>query len=313
MPAQFGLQLPSFSFPTRADENVFDVGREITQTAEELGFDSVWLMDHLFQIPVVAAETDPLPECWSALAALAACTTPVELGHLVLGLGFRNPALLAKIADTVDEISGGRLILGVGAGYHELEYRAFGFPYDHRYSRFEEALHIVHGLLRNGEIEFVGKYSQARDCVLRPRGPRPEGPPIMIGTTGHNEEELAVLHEAATNIPIVFAPNFSVGVNTLFWLTRHAARILGNERFDIEVTEMHHRHKIDAPSGTARRLLEILNEETKTSYQDNVTHGRVGITGRSEERRVGKSVDLGGPRTIKKKKPPPPPPPPSSR
>jgi len=117
---------------------------------------------------------------------------------------------------------------------------------------------------------------------------------LVIGTTGHNQEELAVLHEAATNIPIVFAPNFSVGVNTLFWLTRHAARILGNERFDIEVTEMHHRHKIDAPSGTARRLLEILNEETKTSYQDDVTHGRVGITGARPNPQIGMHSLRGG-------------------
>jgi len=102
---------------------------------------------------------------------------------------------------------------------------------------------------------------------------------LVIGTTGHDEKELAAIHEASNKIPIVLAPNFSVGVNTLFWLTRHAARILGNDRCDIEVTEMHHHHKIDAPSGTARRLLEILNEETGTSYEDDVSHGRVGITG----------------------------------
>ena len=90
---------------------------------------------------------------------------------------------------------------------------------------------------------------------------------LVIGTTGHDENELAAIQDASGKIPIVFAPNFSIGVNTLFWLTRHAARILDNNRFDIEVTEMHHRHKIDAPSGTARRLLEILNRETDTSYQ----------------------------------------------
>jgi alkanesulfonate monooxygenase SsuD/methylene tetrahydromethanopterin reductase-like flavin-dependent oxidoreductase (luciferase family) len=86
----------------------------------------------------------------------------------VLGLGFRNPALLAKMADTVEEISNGRLILGVGAGYHELEYRAFGYPYDHRYSRFAEAIQIVHGLLRDGRIDFRGKYHEAWECELKP-------------------------------------------------------------------------------------------------------------------------------------------------
>ena len=117
---------------------------------------------------------------------------------------------------------------------------------------------------------------------------------LVIGTTGHDEKELAAIHEAATRIPIVFAPNFSVGVNALFWLTRHAARVLDNEIFDIEVTEMHHRHKIDAPSGTARRLLDILNEETGTSYQDDVAHGRVGITGARPNRQIGMHSLRGG-------------------
>ena len=88
-------------------------------------------------------------------------------------VGFRNPALLAKMADTVEEISGGRLILGLGAGWHEPEFTAFGFPFDHRVDRFAEAVTIISGLLRNGHIDFEGTYHQARDCELRPRGPRP--------------------------------------------------------------------------------------------------------------------------------------------
>ena len=117
---------------------------------------------------------------------------------------------------------------------------------------------------------------------------------LVIGTTGHDEGELAAIQEASGKIPIVFAPNFSIGVNTLFWLTRHAARILDNDRFDIEVTEMHHRHKIDAPSGTARRLLEILNGEMDTSCQDDVSHGRVGITGARPDRQIGMHSLRGG-------------------
>jgi 4-hydroxy-tetrahydrodipicolinate reductase len=102
------------------------------------------------------------------------------------------------------------------------------------------------------------------------------GTHLVIGTTGHTDEERAFIHEAARKLPIVFASNYSVGVNTLFWLTRKAAQILTQDRFDIEVIEMHHKHKIDSPSGTARTLLEILNEETHTSYQDDITHGRFG-------------------------------------
>jgi 4-hydroxy-tetrahydrodipicolinate reductase len=120
------------------------------------------------------------------------------------------------------------------------------------------------------------------------------GTRLVIGTTGHSDAERAVIYEAAKTIPIVYAPNFSIGVNTLFWLTRHAARILGNDHFDIEVTEMHHRHKIDAPSGTARRLLEILNEETNTSYNDDIVHGRFGLTGARPGIEIGMHTLRGG-------------------
>lgn len=118
--------------------------------------------------------------------------------------------------------------------------------------------------------------------------------PLVIGTTGHDEAQRAEIHEAARQIPIVHASNFSVGVNTLFWLTRHAARILDQDRFNIEVIEMHHRHKIDSPSGTARTLLEILNEETGTSYQHDVTHGRVGNIGARPPRQIGMHTLRGG-------------------
>lgn len=118
--------------------------------------------------------------------------------------------------------------------------------------------------------------------------------PIVMGTTGHTDDELAIIHAAAKTIPVVHAPNFSVGVNTLFHLTRLAARILKQDTFDIEVTEMHHRHKIDAPSGTARRLLDILVEETGTSYQDDVAHGRVGNIGPRPPREIGMHTLRGG-------------------
>jgi len=120
------------------------------------------------------------------------------------------------------------------------------------------------------------------------------GTRLVIGTTGHSDEEREMIRKAAEKLPIVFASNYSVGVNTLFWLTRHAARILTQDRFDIEVTEMHHRHKIDSPSGTARTLLEILNEETGTTYKDDVTHGRLGNIGPRPQREIGMHTLRGG-------------------
>ncbi len=126
------------------------------------------------------------------------------------------------------------------------------------------------------------------DAALR------HGTRLVIGTTGHTDAERDLIRKAAEKLPIVFASNYSVGVNTLFWLTRHAARILTQDRFDIEVTEMHHRHKIDSPSGTARTLLEILNEETGTSYKDDVTHGRLGNIGPRQSRQIGMHTLRGG-------------------
>jgi alkanesulfonate monooxygenase SsuD/methylene tetrahydromethanopterin reductase-like flavin-dependent oxidoreductase (luciferase family) len=154
----------------------------MARMAEELGFDSIWNADHLiYRFP--GKDVQGPWESWSLLAALAAVTSRVEIGPLVSCTSFRNPALLAKIADTVEEISGGRLVLGLGAGWHEPEYIAFGYPFDHRVSRFAEAIAIIHGLLRTGSVDFEGVYYSAPDCELKPRGPRPEGPPIMIGST----------------------------------------------------------------------------------------------------------------------------------
>ena len=118
--------------------------------------------------------------------------------------------------------------------------------------------------------------------------------PLVIGTTGHSDEQKKAIEEASKTIPIVHASNFSTGVNLLFHLTRKAAAILGNETFDIEVTEMHHRHKVDAPSGTARTLLDILNEETGTTYADDVQHGREGHTGARPSREIGMHTLRGG-------------------
>ena len=163
----------------------------MARRAEELGFDTVWIPDHLIiDIPRPGAQPEGAWEGWSLASALAATTERIGIGFLVTCTAFRNPALLAKMADTVDEISGGRLILGLGAGWCKLEFRAFGYPFDHRVSRFEEALTIVSGLLRNGHLDYEGQYYQVRDCELRPRGPRPQGPPILVGSSSKGERML---------------------------------------------------------------------------------------------------------------------------
>lgn len=156
---------------------------EMCRTAEDIGFDSIWMPDHLLYRSPGEETTGPW-ECWSVLSAVAAITSQVEIGPLVLCTSFRNPALIAKMAATIDEVSNGRLILGLGAGWNEPEYSAYGFPFDHRLERFDEAFTIIRKLLREGQVDFTGKFYQARDCELRPRGPRPQGPPLMIGSRG---------------------------------------------------------------------------------------------------------------------------------
>ena len=159
--------------------------REIAQQAESAGYDSLWLYDHLlYRFGKRKPVTVGIWECWTFLSALAEATQKVELGTLVACNSFRNPALLAKMAITLDEVSQGRLILGVGAGWNQPEFEAFGYPFDHRVDRFEEALQIIRPLLKEGKVNFAGKYYQALNCQIRPSGPRPGGPPLMIGSFG---------------------------------------------------------------------------------------------------------------------------------
>ena len=167
----------------------------MARLAEDAGFDSVWFVDHLiYRNDASGRPPQGAWECWSVLSALAAVMSRVDLGSLVTATSFRNPALLAKIADTLEEISGGRLILGIGAGWNEVEYRMFGYPYDHRVDRFAEAFAIINGLLRDGRVDFRGTYYRAEECELRPRGPRPQGPPLMVGSRGPRMLRLTLPH-----------------------------------------------------------------------------------------------------------------------
>ena len=133
------------------------------------------------------------------LCALAEATERLEIGTLVVCNSFRNPALLAKMAHTVDEISEGRLILGIGAGWNESEFEAFGFPFEKVVGRFEEAVQIIRPLLREGKTSFHGKYYQIEKCEVTPRGPRKAGPPLMIGAFGPRMMRLAAQHADAWN------------------------------------------------------------------------------------------------------------------
>ena len=170
--------------------------REMALAAEMAGLDSIWAADHLiFQDDGLWSG---IHECWTMLTAVAAITGRVEIGPLVLALPFRNPAVTAKMAAALDEVSGGRLILGVGCGWHEPEFDAFDFPFDHRVGRFEEALGVVLPLLRDGQVKVEGRWHRA-EAKLLPAGPRPNGPPILIAGKRPRMLHLVARHADAWN------------------------------------------------------------------------------------------------------------------
>src|SRR5215218_6530018 len=176
-PCKIGVQLPEVERYVPWPEYV-----DLARRAEAAAYDSVWVGDHLlYDLP--GGLTRGPWEAWTSLAAIAQATERVEIGPLVAATSFHAPAMLAKQAATIDAISGGRLIVGLGAGWNEREYAAFGFSYDRRVSRFEEALAIIATLLRDGRTTFHGTFYAVDDCVLDPRPVRAGGPPLMLGST----------------------------------------------------------------------------------------------------------------------------------
>lgn len=230
-PLKVGVQLPEVEREVRWPEYL-----AMARRAEELGYDSIWVGDHLLYRRPGEPEARGPWECWSLLAALAAATNRVELGPLVASTSFHAPAMLAKKAATVDEISGGRLTLGLGAGWNETEYSAFGFPFDHRISRFEEAFTIIRTLLTDGAIDFVGSFYTVRDCELRPRGPRPGGPPILLGSSGERMLAIGAPHIASWNAWYADTGNRPAGVAALRTKVDDAARAAGRDPAKIERT-----------------------------------------------------------------------------
>jgi probable F420-dependent oxidoreductase len=231
-PLRVGIQLPEVEREVRWPEYA-----SMARQAEDLGFDSIWVGDHLLYRFADGSSRGPW-EAWTLMAALAAATNRVRIGPLVACLAFHNPAILAKQADALDEISGGRFVLGVGAGWNETEFRAFGIPFDHRIARFEEAFTIVRTLLREGAIDFDGTYYTARDCELRPRGPSAPrgGPPILVGSSGERMLRITAPHVDAWNAWYADTGNSPAGAAALRPRIDEAARVAGREPAEIERT-----------------------------------------------------------------------------
>jgi len=182
-----GFQIPNYTFPGVTNDRLFDHVAMLANTAERAGFDAVFVMDHFYQLPNIGPRTEPMLEGYTTLAGIAARTTKIRLGTLVTGVTYRNPALLAKVVTTLDIVSSGRAILGLGAAWNEDEHRGYGYdfpPVGERLNRLEEALQICRAMFREEAPSFEGRYYRIEGALNSPRPIQPGGPPIMIGGGG---------------------------------------------------------------------------------------------------------------------------------
>jgi len=184
---RFGLQIPNFTYPGVPDDRLFDRVADIAVAAEESGFDSVWVMDHVYQIMTVGPRTDPMFEAYTLLGAIAARTRRTSLGTMVTGVTYRNPAMLAKQVTTLDVISSGRAILGIGAAWNEDEHAGYGYDFPEvkqRLDRLEEALQICRAMFTEASPSFTGSEYHIHEALNVPRPIRPDGIPILVGGGG---------------------------------------------------------------------------------------------------------------------------------
>ena len=252
-PLKVGIQLPEVEREVRWPELL-----DMTRAIEDLGFDSIWLGEHLLYRWQDRPPRGPW-EAWTMLGAIAAVTSRVTFGPFVACTNFHNPALLAKQAITIDEVSAGRFILGLGAGWNETEFRAYGFPFDHRVERFEEAFTIIRTLLHDGAIDFDGRWYQARDCELLPHGPRPAGPPMMIGSTGPRMLRATLPYVDSWNVWFADTGNRPDGVPRLRELVDATCREVGRDPAEIERTVA---VLVRLPGGQGRLQGDTANDPT---------------------------------------------------
>jgi alkanesulfonate monooxygenase SsuD/methylene tetrahydromethanopterin reductase-like flavin-dependent oxidoreductase (luciferase family) len=259
---RIGIQLPEVEREVRWPEY-----EAMARAAEAVGFDSIWLGDHLLYRGDGRPERGPW-EAWTLLSALAAATDRVRLGPLVACAGFHPPGLIAKMAATIDEVSGERFVLALGAGWNEAEFTAFGIPYDRRVSRFEEAFAIVRGLLAGERVTVAGRYWQADDAVLLPAPSRRV--PLMIGSNGPRVLGIALPHVDAWNSWYTDFGNTAEGFAALNERIGAAARDAGRAPEEIERSACVHvvldRAAVDRPieapplEGTPEQIAARLRE-----------------------------------------------------
>jgi alkanesulfonate monooxygenase SsuD/methylene tetrahydromethanopterin reductase-like flavin-dependent oxidoreductase (luciferase family) len=203
--------------------------------AEECGFDSLWVGDHfLYRGGGDSGDARGPWEAWTQLAAIAAVTTRIEIGPLVAALAFHEPAMLAKLAWTVDEVSGGRLVLGIGAGWNETEFRALGLPFEGRIARFEEAFHLVRRLVGGETVTHHGAFFDIEKCVLLPPSRREHPITLMVGSTGPRMLSITLPHVTAWNAWFTEFANLPGNVPALLDRFDAACALAGRDPSEIE-------------------------------------------------------------------------------
>jgi F420-dependent oxidoreductase-like protein len=273
---RLGLQIPNFTYPGVPDAELFERIAAIATTAEGSGFDSVWVMDHLYQIRGVGPRTNAMLEAYTLLSGIAARTARVNLGALVTGVTYRNPALLAKIVTTLDIVSSGRAILGIGAAWNEEEHIGYGFrfpPVRERMERLEETLQICRAMFRSERPTFEGRHYRTHDALNIPAPVRPGGPPILVGGMGEQKTlRLVAQYADACN----FFGSADVLRHKLDVLERHCEKI-GRDPAEITKTRL----------GTL--VIAPTQEEAEAKVE------RLIASGRADEGRLRGGALVGGP------------------
>ena len=289
---KIGLMLPLGEGETRGFADL----RAMAIAAEESGLDSVWGADHV--IFREDGETTGIHECWTVLTAVAAVTSRVQIGPLVLALPFRNPALTAKMAAELDEVSGGRLVLGLGCGWHRPEFDAFGYPFDHRVARFEEGLEVLVPLLRGEAVTFEGRYHRAVDAELRPRPIRAGGPPILIAGKGPRMLSLVARHADQWNAAWYGPPSKADELRERMANLRAALAAAGRDPATLELTAgifvAFDGAGDDAPERAIRGTLDEVAAELAGYAELGVSHLIAHVFPRTPEavRRLGEAAEL---------------------
>ena len=272
MPVWFGYHMPNYTFPEVPGDGLFDRVATLAKAAEHAGFSLVTVMDHFYQIRGVGPETDPMLEAYATLGALSQRTDRVRLGALVTGVTYRNPALLAKTVTTLDVLSKGRAILGIGAAWNEDEHAAYGFefpPVRERMDRLDEALTIIRAMFTEDRPSFEGTHYRIDDALNVPRPVQPGGPRILVGGGGEQRTlRIAAKHADMTHW-------FPLGLDVLRHkneLVERYCEEVGRDPATIERT-MATPVVVAADERSARAMIDRLPEERRAHVRGHTPEG----------------------------------------